>query len=209
MIYKNTASQGLYVYAYDKSTGSSKTGDAANITANWSKDGAAPAATNDTNPTEIGGGVYWFDLTQAECNCNAFSLVPASATSNIVIDPVLGQTEHGVVDAQISSRLATAGYTAPDSASAIATAVWAAGTRTLSSFGTLASDVATAVLGYTTETGWTLLQTVRVMLSATAGKLSGAGTGTISIRDAGDSKNRIAATVDSSGNRTAITYDKS
>jgi hypothetical protein len=42
--------------------------------------------------------------------------------------------------------------TAPPSASDIATAVWAAGTRTLSSFGSLVADVATAVWGAVSRT---------------------------------------------------------
>ena len=64
MIQKNVTGQGLYIYAHDTSADAAKTGDAANITATISKDGAAAAATNDTNPTEIGDGVYWFDLTE-------------------------------------------------------------------------------------------------------------------------------------------------
>ncbi len=46
---------------------------------------------------------------------------------------------------------------------------------------------------------------LRIILAAIAGKVSGADGTTISIRDMMDSKNRIVATVDSSGNRTAIT----
>ena len=47
----------------------------------------------------------------------------------------------------------------------------------------------------------------RIMLSALAGKVSGAGTGTETFRDTADSKDRIVSTVDSSGNRTAVTLD--
>lgn len=50
---------------------------------------------------------------------------------------------------------------------------------------------------------------LRVMLSVLGGKLSGAGTSTEIFRDTGDSKNRVTATVDASGNRTAITLDGS
>jgi hypothetical protein len=84
-----------------------------------------------------------------------------------------------------------------------ATATWASGTRTLTSFGTLVADIwATAI-----ETGYTAKQSMRLMLSALAGKLSGAATTTVTIRDAADSKDRIVATVDSDGNRTAVTHD--
>lgn len=58
------------------------------------------------------------------------------------------------------------------------------------------------------ETGLTLRQAMRLLAAANAGKLSGAGTTTIVIRNAvADSKDRITATVDASKNRTAIVYD--
>jgi hypothetical protein len=57
------------------------------------------------------------------------------------------------------------------------------------------------------ETGMTLRQALRLIAAATAGKVSGAGTSTITIRNAvADGANRIVATVDSNGNRTAISY---
>lgn len=61
--------------------------------------------------------------------------------------------------------------------------------------------------GYVVEGTLTLEQAVRIALSALAGKASGGGTDTISFRDVADSKPRITATVDNSGNRTAITLD--
>lgn len=58
------------------------------------------------------------------------------------------------------------------------------------------------------ETGLTLRQALRLLAAAAAGKLSGAATTTITIRNAvADSKARITATVDSDGNRSAITTD--
>jgi len=57
------------------------------------------------------------------------------------------------------------------------------------------------------ETGLTLRQAQRVIFAAAGGKLAGAATGTITIRDKGDTKNRITATVDADGNRTAVTLD--
>jgi len=58
------------------------------------------------------------------------------------------------------------------------------------------------------ETGLTMRQALRLIAAATAGKVSGGGTSTITIRNAvADSDNRITATVDSNGNRSAITYD--
>ncbi len=58
------------------------------------------------------------------------------------------------------------------------------------------------------ENGVTMLQALRAIFAATAGKVSGGGTTTITFRSAvADDKSRIIATVDSNGNRTAITYD--
>lgn len=72
-------------------------------------------------------------------------------------------------------------------------------------------SVADALLDRTAgvETNRTLRQTLRLMLSALAGKVSGAGTGTETFRDTNDSKNRIVATTDDDGNRSAVTLDGS
>ncbi len=45
------------------------------------------------------------------------------------------------------------------------------------------------------------------MNAVLAGKVSGAGTGTETFRGINDDKDRVVATTDSSGNRTAITLD--
>jgi hypothetical protein len=59
------------------------------------------------------------------------------------------------------------------------------------------------------ETGLTVREHLRVSQAAAAGKLSGAATSTVNIRDKADSKNRISATVDADGNRSAVTLDVS
>lgn len=50
-------------------------------------------------------------------------------------------------------------------------------------------------------------QVMRLFAAVLAGKVSGAGTGTETFRGINDDKDRVVATVDSSGNRTAITLD--
>lgn len=60
------------------------------------------------------------------------------------------------------------------------------------------------------ESGLTLRNALRLIAASTAGKLSGATGPTVVIRNAvADSKDRISATVDANGNRTAITVDLS
>lgn len=64
-------------------------------------------------------------------------------------------------------------------------------------------DLAAAI-----ETGLTVRQSLRLVTAGAAGKLSGADTTTVTIRNAAaDSKNRIVATVDEFGNRSDITLD--
>jgi hypothetical protein len=69
-------------------------------------------------------------------------------------------------------------------------------------------DVTGAILESIIEPGLTLRQALRLVVAAQAGKVSGAATTTVTIKNAvADNKNRIVATVDADGNRTAITYD--
>lgn len=70
-------------------------------------------------------------------------------------------------------------------------------------------DIAMALLTLAdgVETGVTVQGALRLGVSADGGKLSGAATTNILVRDANDTKDRIDATVDASGNRTAVTLD--
>ncbi len=57
------------------------------------------------------------------------------------------------------------------------------------------------------ETGWTVRKALRIILSATVGKVSGAEGTEIVFRNVTDSKDRITATVDKHGNRSSVTLD--
>ena len=69
------------------------------------------------------------------------------------------------------------------------------------------TDNAAAILAAAVDGTVTLAESLRLQNSVLLGKVSGAGTGTETFRDLADTKDRIVATVDSSGNRTAITRD--
>lgn len=90
-IYKNVASQKLAVYAVD-ANGIPVTGDAANITAQLSKDWGASAAITDTNPTQLDAtnhpGTYLFDLSQTETNADILYITPVSSTSGVYLDTI-------------------------------------------------------------------------------------------------------------------------
>lgn len=75
--------------------------------------------------------------------------------------------------------------------------------------GTSPTDLAESLLDLQdVETGLTVRKALRLIAAATAAKVSGAATSTVTIRNAvADDKNRMVATVDGDGNRSAITYD--
>lgn len=103
-----------------------------------------------------------------------------------------GLTDVSIADAAISS--ATFDTAALDAAALAADA---------------ANEIADALLDRTNgiETSYTPRQALRLILAALVAKLDGAGTTTVTIRDINDSKDRITATVDADGNRSAVTPD--
>ena len=72
---------------------------------------------------------------------------------------------------------------------------------------TAANSTALLILASVADGTTTLAESIRLQNSVLAGKVSGAGTGTEVFRDLADTKDRIVATVDSSGNRTALVRD--
>ena len=155
-----------------------------------SKNGAAEANHAGT-VTELGGGLYKYEFALAEVDTagvlsfrtNKAGVRPTSFTHQVVgFDPA-NATSLGLanVDAAISSRLAQSSYEGADAI----------------------LDKANGV-----ETGMTLRQALRLMAAVLGGRLSGSRTGVEVFRNAvADSKNRVTATIDSSGNRTVITTD--
>jgi|DewCreStandDraft_4_1066084.scaffolds.fasta_scaffold02727_29 hypothetical protein len=107
----------------------------------------------------------------------------------------ISSTILGRIDAAISSR---SSHSAAD--------VWSVATRSLTDkegFRLSATGV-DDVLDEVCENGLTLRQMLRIYLAALAGKSSNYGS---TFRDNADSKNRIVATTDTDGNRTAVTLD--
>jgi hypothetical protein len=144
--------------------------------------------------------------------------------------------ELGRIDASISSRMATFtlpthfssleiaanGHVSADvkvvsnnaitassiQGGAITAAKFAAGAIDANALATdAATEIATATVGATIEGTETLQGVLRLVRAATVGKLAGAATTTVTIRDAADTKARITATVDADGNRLAVTTD--
>jgi hypothetical protein len=69
------------------------------------------------------------------------------------------------------------------------------------------AQIATAILGMTYESSEDFQDYLRLTRAVLLGKTTGAGTGTENFRDRADGKNRVVSTIDSNGDRTAITTD--
>ena len=98
MLFKNVASQGVYLFLIDSSTGAGKTGDSSNVSVTISLDGGATAASTNS-VSEIGGGVYTLTLTQGETNADRVAIIPSSSTSSVVGSPIIAYTTGGAVPA--------------------------------------------------------------------------------------------------------------
>jgi len=70
-----------------------------------------------------------------------------------------------------------------------------------------ADSLVAAMLAANIETDLNFDDILRLIAAAMFGKVSGAGTSNIVFRDTNDTKNRIEANVDVSGNRIAVTLD--
>lgn len=138
---------------------------------------------------------------------SAITLVTASMSATV--------SAAASVDANLGAIIPTSAA-ASGSASAVANLKGTGrlgGIISIGASGYLSNDdvtrLAAAVAETEIETSYNLKEALRLVLSATAGKISGAETTTITIRNVPDDKNRIVATVDSNGNRTSLTYDVS
>ena len=161
----------------------------------------------DTNITHYGGTAGTFSGGRPEVNTTHWKGTTAAAvdTAGYPVVTVKSGAGSGEVDlsagrvkvSQIANNAITASTIATD---AIGAAQLAADAR--EAIATALLDLAAGV-----ETNRTLRQALRLILAASAGKVSGAATTTVAIWDTNDSKDRITATVDADGNRSAVTLD--
>ncbi len=150
------------------------------------------------------------DTTAAD-NLAADVAAVKSETAAILTDTAeIGTAGAGLTAVASAANLATlTGYVDTEVAAIKAKTdnlpAWPAATGDIPS----ASSIASAVWSYVAEGALTAVQLYRIIVAALAGKSTGGGTTSVAFRDVADSKNRIAATVDADGNRTAITLDGS
>lgn len=153
----------------------------------WKGGATTLASKNSGGATHISGGNYYAVLDATDTDTVGMLEVVVSVSGAMTVIRRYYVLEQAVYDAMFAAS---------------ATGVPASLTTAIDALPTLAEILAGGdVDGYTVE------GTLKLLLAALAGKVSGGGTTTVTIRAADDSKARVTATVDSSGNRSALTLD--
>ena len=220
---KNVASQKVIVYAYNKITGAAVTGDSGNFTKLVSKDGGATSSGGGAF-SEIAVGYYAYAPTQAETNCDLFLLITTSSTSNVVVDEVIIytrvddsiETKLDTVDGIVDSILVDTGTTLDgkiDTIDGIVDSILEDTGTTLPATLSTIDGIVDSILVDTNSLndgtgvdGKTIVQALRIIAAAVAGRVSGAGTGTETFLGMDEATTRLTVTVDSDGNRSDIAY---
>lgn len=200
-------------------TNNDKTGyglaDDAITAAKFDESTAFPVKQNDAGSTAIartGADSDTLETLSDQLDAKASQASVDDLPTNAELATALGTADDAVL-AQVALVKAKTDNLPSDPAdqSAVEAAIDAAETAILAAIPTAAQNAAGLLdLSNGIETGLTPRQAFRLMVAAMAGEISGGGTTTIVIRNAvADSKDRITATVDAQGNRTAITTDLS
>lgn len=185
---------------------------AVNVTQFGGSNGTFSGGRPEVNMTHVAGSTV--STTTAQIGARVVSMANDSVTAAAVADGAIDAATFAS-GAITSSAIAASAIGASQVATgAITSAKFAAGAIDAAAIATgaidadaLAADAVDEILDEVVEGTTTLRQATRLTMSAIAAKVSGMGTTTASFRDIGDTKNRIVATVDSSGNRTAVTLD--
>jgi len=164
------------------------------------------AVLDATDTDTVGSGALIVQVSGALAVRHDFVVLPAN-----VYDSLIGGTD--LLDANTSQAGGTAWGSGAITAASLATgaitaAKFAAGAIDAAALAADAgAEIADAVWDEQVDGTTTGRQSIRLINSAAAGKASGLGTTTAVYRDLADTKDRISATVDADGNRTAITRD--
>ena len=183
-------------------------GDPANRATNTSGRELGVAADGDLSGTvdgNVGGSV---GSVTGNVGGNVTGSVGSVATGGIAAASFAA----GAIDASAIAANAIGASEIADGA--IDAATFAAGAITASVIATGAID-ADALAGDAVDEIWdevmegttTARQSIRLANSANGAIVAGAATTTVTIRDLADSKDRVTATVDANGNRTAVALD--
>jgi len=158
-----------------------------------SKDGGA--FTNiATLPTEIGTtGVLAVTLSATEMTADRVTVrfhdVAGNEWQDAMVTIYTAAQTLDTIDTNIDAILTDTGTDIPASIAAL-------------------NDLSAAeLLGTAVEGTYTFSEVLQLMAAVLFGKASGGGTTTVTFRNTGDTVDRVTATVDSVGNRTAVTLN--
>jgi hypothetical protein len=224
---KGATSVSVNVFIRDNSvsTGVGLTGlvfNTASLTAYYSRQNAAATAISLVTQTATGAyssggfvavdgtnmpGIYRLDIPDAvlASGVNSVYIMLKGAANMepcvIEIELTTIDLQAARVDANVTHFGGTAGTFSAGRPEANATHF--AGTA----YATAQTAENAALLATVVEGSTTVVQSLRLANTANGGKASGMATTTAVLRDLGDTKNRVSATVDANGNRTAVTLD--
>jgi hypothetical protein len=206
---KNTAQR--IVFPILDSTGSPVTG-AADPDTEYSIDGGSFSNCSDEiHELATASGVYYIDLLAAETNGDVIAIQSKTTTTGakttVLVFYTISTTLDLIasyIDTEVAAIKAKTDLIPADITTALDTTIPAikAITDTL----TLAA-IADAVHDEVVDGSLTSRQAQKLLIGVLAGKSNGGGSATVHFRDSADAKNRVTATVDANGNRTAVTLD--
>jgi hypothetical protein len=185
---------------------------AVNVTQFGGSSGTFSGGRPEVNTTRIAGAAV--STSSAQIGVNVVSTSTDAITATSIQDGAIDAATFAT-GAITNSAVAANAIAATNIASgAITSAKFAAGAIDATAIATgaidadaLAADAVDEILDEVVEGSTTLRQFIRLFASALLNKASGLATTTATFRDLADSKNRISATVDADGNRTAVTLD--
>lgn len=164
----------------------------------WEAIASGNWTTYDIALTEATAGIYLGTMPAVAAGVYQYVVYQRAGATPAITDAVLGTGSIewdgsavlplSTVDANVDSVLADTGTDG--------VVLKAAG---------LASDAVDEILDEVVEGTYTVRQLLKLFAAALFGKSSGGGTVTVVFRDTGDTVNRITATCDTNGNRTAVT----
>ena len=164
--------------------------------------GTLAKTTDITGFNDIAAADVWASVTRTLTGLG-FTLAASDIGADAIGASEFSQAAADKVWSSVTRTLTALGFT-------IAASDFAAGAINAAALATdAANEIADALLDRAAgvETSRTVRQTLRFILAMAVGLLSGANTSTVRIRETNDTVDRVVATVDSVGNRTAVTLD--
>jgi hypothetical protein len=163
--------------------------------------GSAPNALTSGRVDATVGAMQAGVLTAAAIAAAAFTAAKfdaAAITSTVMADGAITAAklaDNAITVAKIADNALTAAKIAADAIGASELAADAV------------TEIVAGLLAGVIEGTYTVRQAIGIVVAAAAAELSGAATATNTVRNLGNTLNRITYTVDADGNRTAVVFD--